>query len=97
MTNPTKSLLLLLLIATLAIGVGAIIGETRAQAEVAIESARVPVIYLISVSRVAYPDEDVWLVRYAMDGVPYAVDVPIRKGEPDGYQAYLKMLGMVYE
>jgi len=95
--TPAKSLLVLLLICALAIGVGAVIGSTRAKAEVAIESARVPVIYLISVSRVAYPDEDVWLVRYAMDGIPYAVDVPIKDTEADGYLKYLRMMGRVYE
>ena len=95
--TPAKSLLALLLVAALAIGLGAVIGSTRAKAEGTIESARVPVIYVISVSRVAYPDEDVWLVRYAMDGVPYAVDVPIKDTEPDGYIKYLKTIGRIYE
>ena len=95
--TPAKSLLVLLLICAIAIGLGVIIGSTRAKAEVAIESARVPVIYVISVSRVAYPDEDVWLVRYAMDGVPYAVDVPIKDTEADGYLKYLRMMGRIYE
>jgi len=95
--TPAKSLLVLMLICALAIGVGAIIGSTRAEAEVAIESARVPAIYLISVSRVAYPDEDAWLVRYAMDGIPYAVDVPIKDTEPDGYLEYLAAIGRIYE
>ena len=95
--TPAKSLLVLLLICAIAIGLGVIIGSTRAKAEVAIESASVPVIYVISVSRVAYPDEDVWLVRYAMDGIPYAVDVPIKDTEADGYLKYLRMMGRIYE
>ena len=63
------------------IGVGAVIGSTRAKAEVTIESARVPVIYVISVSRVAYPDEDVWLVCYSLDGKVETAPVPIRNEE----------------
>lgn len=95
--TPAKSLLVLLLICALAIGVGAVIGSTRAKAEVAIESARVPVIYVISVSRVTYPDEDVWLVCYSLDGKVETAPVPIRNGEPDGYIKYLKMMGRIYE
>ena len=96
MTDTTKGLIGLAMIAALAIGVGAIIGRTRAEAEVATEVAREPVVYLISVSRVAYPDEDVWLVRYALDGVPCSADVPIRDGEPDGYLKYLAAIGRIY-
>ena len=97
MKDTSKGLLALLLVAALAIGLGAIIGSTRAKAEVAIESARVPAIYLISVSRVAYPDEDVWLVCYSLDGKVETAPVPIRNGEPDGYLKYLKTIGRIYE
>lgn len=53
-----------------------------------------PTVYIISVSRVAYPDADVWLVAYAIDGHAEAVEIPETQ-DPDEFLAYLGKVGDV--
>ena len=89
MTDTTKGLIFAAVLVVLAAALGIFIGLDRAP------PATRPDIYLVSVSRVSYRETDKWLIEYAMDGRPYQVETPIKKGEPEGYLAYLGTIGRV--
>jgi hypothetical protein len=88
-TDTAKGLIFAAVLVVIAAALGVFIGLDRAP------PAMRPDIYLVSVSRVSYRDADKWLIEYAMDGRPYQVETPVKKGEPDGYIAYLRTIGRV--
>lgn len=51
-----------------------------------------PSVYLISISQDSYPDEDVTIVRYSLNGVPQAQEFPI-KASTEEFIAWLGTIG----
>lgn len=53
-----------------------------------------PSVYLISISQASYPDEDVTILRYSLNGIPQAQEFPI-KASTEEFVAWLGTVGNV--
>jgi hypothetical protein len=51
-----------------------------------------PDIYIVSASRVCYPDDDYWLIAYTMDGKSEVIQLPTYR-DPEDFLAYLGRIG----
>jgi hypothetical protein len=83
--------LVLAALLSISMAVGVDIGRAQ-RAKIAAPKEPRHLVYLISVSRMDTLEGNKWYVEYSVDGRYEGVPLPVKKGEPEGYLAYIDSL-----